>query len=105
MSLPELDQPFQQPWHAELFAMTHALAAAGVFEWKDWTEAFGTALANADHAGAPRDGSTYYEIWLEAFQHFLAECGLADAAALGHLRDAWRDAYLSTPHGQPVTLS
>lgn len=104
MTPPEPEQPFAQPWHAELFAATHALAQAGAFAWTDWAAWFGAALAEADAAGAPKDGSTYYEIWLAALEEFLAARGLADRAALSGLRDDWEAAYLATPHGEPVDL-
>lgn len=100
----EPERPFEQPWHAQLFATTHALAAAGAFAWTDWAAWFGAALARADAEGAPKDGSTYYEIWLSAFEAFLRDRGLAEAAALAELRDAWEAAYLATPHGEPVEL-
>jgi nitrile hydratase accessory protein len=97
--------PFEEPWHAQLFATTHALAAAGAFRWSDWTVWFGAAIARADAEGAPRDGSTYYEIWLSAFEAFLRDRDLADAATLAELRGAWEAAYLATPHGEPVELA
>ena len=99
-----LVKPFTEPWHAELFATTHALAAAGVFDWSDWAAHFGAALAKADVEGAPRDGSTYFEVWLEAFETFLVGRGLAAAPQLMALKRDWTEAYLSTPHGEPVTL-
>lgn len=104
MNRPEPDRPFEAPWHAELFATTHALARAGVFDWPDWAAHFGAALAKADADGAPRDGSTYYEIWLAALENFLATHGIAEPAQLAKLKQAWTEAYLSTPHGAPVEL-
>lgn len=98
------EQPFDAPWHAELFATTHALARAGVFDWPDWAAHFGRALAACDQAGAPKDGSTYYEIWLEALESFLVERGLAEISELTSLKNDWAQAYLSTPHGEPVEL-
>ena len=105
MPPPEPERPFQAPWHAELFATTHALAQAGVYAWSEWADWFGAALAPADAEGAPKDGSTYYEIWLGAFEGFLSHRGLAAAEALSDLKAAWTQAYLSTPHGEPVTLA
>ncbi|MEM9036665.1 MAG: nitrile hydratase accessory protein [Actinomycetota bacterium] len=100
----EPEQPFAEPWHAELFATTHALARAGAFAWSEWSDAFAAAVA-ADHAaGGATDGSGYYEIWLGALEGFLVERGMADDGALAELRQAWTDAYLSTPHGAPVEL-
>jgi len=101
----EPDRPFEEPRHAQLFATTHALAAAGVFAWPDWAAWVGAAISRADTKGAPRDGSTYYEIWLEAFEAFLRDRDLADASTLTELRDAWAAAYLATPHGEPVDLA
>ncbi|MDJ0611712.1 MAG: nitrile hydratase accessory protein [Kiloniellales bacterium] len=101
---PEPEQPFSEPWHAELFATTHALAAAGAFQWSEWSEAFIAALQRADSAGAPKDGSAYYEVWLSAFEDFLIRRGLAEGKELGALRQAWTEAYLKTPHGSPAEL-
>ena len=98
------EQPFDAPWHAELFATTHALARAKVFDWPDWSDHFARALAEADHAGAPKDGSTYYEIWLEALEVFLVQRSLAEPDELARLKKAWTESYLSTPHGAPVEL-
>ncbi|MEM9464080.1 MAG: nitrile hydratase accessory protein [Actinomycetota bacterium] len=100
----EPEQPFVEPWHAELFATTHALARAGAFTWADWSGAFVAALAADRAGGGAIDGSTYYETWLEALEAFLVERGLADASALVDLRTAWTDAYPSTLHGEPVEL-
>ena len=102
VNVPE--RPFDAPWHAELFATTHALARAGVFDWPDWAGHFGRALAASDAAGSPKDGSAYYEIWLEAFECFLVERGLAERSELAALKEAWTKAYLRTPHGAPVKL-
>ena len=101
---PEPERPFAEPWHAELFATTHALAAAGAFQWSEWADHFAAALRAADEAGAPKDGSAYYDIWLSAFEDFLIAQDLADGESLQVLRQAWTDAYLSTPHGSPVEL-
>ena len=105
MNAPDPDHPFAAPWHAELFATTHALAQAGAFPWPDWAAHFGAALAQADADGAPKDGSTYYEIWLAAFEDFLTVRGLAAPQALLDLKTRWTDAYLATPHGEPVELT
>ena len=101
----EPEQPFAEPWHAQLFAVTPALAATGAFTWREWTEQFSAALEKANTNGAPRDGSNYYEIWLSAFETFLVAHGLADQQSLASLRSAWARAYLTTPHGSPVSLS
>ena len=106
MSRPDQAGPaFAEPWHAELFALTHTLASAGRYRWTDWADHFAAALARADRAGAPRDGSAYYDVWLAAFEVFLIARGLAEPAALAALKRAWTEAYRTTPHGHPVALA
>ena len=89
---------FDEPWHAELFAITVKLSEAGHFSWPEWTEHFG-AVQKAF------DGSTYYDAWLEALESLILERGVADTGTLAGLKQAWTEAYLQTPHGEPVELS
>ncbi len=44
------------------------------------------------------------DVWLAAFENFLIARGLADAAGFADLKRGWTDAYLATPHGEPVEL-
>ena len=99
------DPAFEEPWHAQLFAITHAMASNGRFDWTDWADHFSAALKAADESGSPKDGSAYYDIWLGAFEAFLISRGMADASGLAGLKQGWTDAYLSTPHGEPVELN
>ena len=98
------EQVFAEPWHAQLFAATHTLALAGHFEWKEWANHFSTALKSSDGL-SPSDGdAAYYEIWLEAFEQFLVIRHLTDNKELAKLKGDWTDAFLRTPHGEPVEL-
>lgn len=95
---------FDEPWHAQVFAMTVALSEAGRFSWAEWTEAFGATLARH---GLSRDldgSEDYYAAWLETLEGLLARLGLAEPERVEATRDAWEAAYLATPHGQPVRL-
>lgn len=100
----EAPRAFAEPWHAQLFAITVRLSAAGHFTWPEWAEMFGAGLKAASEAGAPKDGSAYYDVWLAALERMLIEKGLAKANALSALKEAWTAAYLRTPHGKPVHL-
>ncbi|MEJ1995552.1 MAG: nitrile hydratase accessory protein [Limibacillus sp.] len=95
---------FAEPWHAQLFALTLRLSESGHFTWPEWAAIFGEELKRASEAGAPKDGSAYYDVWLTALERLLSERGLAAAADLAALKQAWEEAYLATPHGQPVKL-
>ena len=95
---------FAEPWHAQLFALTVRLSESGHFSWPDWAAVFAEELEAASAAGAPKDGSAYYDVWLGALERLLRERGLAGAEELVALKQAWEAAYLETPHGQPVKL-
>ena len=51
------------------------------------------------------DGSHYYAHWLAALEHLVTAKGLADSATLVARKEAWANAYRSTPHGMPVKLA
>ena len=112
MSLPEPapEAPlFAEPWQARAFALVLKLAERGHFTSSEWTAALSRQVAPAGDSLASRsvagdDGSRYYEHWLAALEKLVVDKGLTDTAALNARKDAWRDAYLHTPHGQPVEL-
>ena len=41
------DPVFEDPWHAQLFALTVHLNETGCFDWPDWAKRFGATLAAA----------------------------------------------------------
>ena len=98
-------QPFfEHPWHAQLFALSVALHAHGLFTWPDWTKRFGTRLKRN---GADRElngGNDYFTAWLETLEELLVEHEPEIQQQLSALLTAWKDAYLRTPHGSPVTI-
>jgi nitrile hydratase accessory protein len=110
---PEPERVFGAPWHAHVFAFAVKLSQAGHFTWSEWGEHFGAHLRRAaaadDSAADPRpmpevDSATYYDVWLDALESLLIQRGLASAADLAELKEAWTEAYLHTPHGMPVEL-
>jgi len=92
---------FAAPWEASAFAMVLALYGAGQFEWREWVE-----LLSAEIAAAEPDptGALYYKLWTRALERLLGRLGLLTPDAIGARTEAWRAAYLATPHGQPVQL-
>ena len=98
------DRPFAEPWHAEVFALTVSLSQAGHFTWPEWADCFGAGLQKAAASGGPEDGSDYWDVWLVSLETILATREVAGQDELSVLRDAWEKAYLSTPHGAPVSL-
>lgn len=96
---------FEAPWHAQLFALTVHLHDAGHFTWPDWAAAFSTTLKRHGAGKDLNGGDDYFAAWLETLESVLRELGIAEASQIDALRTAWEDAYLRTPHGQPVKLA
>lgn len=91
---------FAEPWQAQAYALAYELNRAGLFTWAEWSQTLGARLKARPHD----DGGEYYVAWLEALETLVIEKGAASAATLHGLKEAWRSAYESTPHGKPVEL-
>lgn len=96
---------FDAPWEAAAFALAVRLSQEGRFTWGEWAEALGAEIAAAQREGGPDRSGAYYEHWVRALERLCAEKGLADPAQVGVRQEAWRRAYLRTPHGSPVELA
>lgn len=95
---------FDEPWQAQLFALTVALNEAGHFGWPEWTTAFGATLKRRGAERAQDGGADYYAAWLETLEGFLDAMGHAPRSEVAQTKAAWEAAYLATPHGKPVRL-
>lgn len=105
VSLPRLPRDaegpvFAEPWQAQAFALTLKLHEAGAFTWPEWAETLSAELL----ADPEDDGSRYYEHWVAALERLVTGRNLAGSGELDARKDAWKNAYLRTPHGQPVDL-
>ncbi|WP_299829943.1 nitrile hydratase accessory protein [uncultured Roseobacter sp.] len=98
------DPVFTEPWHAQVFALTVHLNEAGHFDWPEWASRFGATLKKNGLAKELDGGDDYFTAWLETLEQFLASKDLADLRDVAEIKNAWERAYLSTPHGAPVTL-
>lgn len=99
----DIDGPtFFEPWQALAFALVVTLAEAGLFTWREWSEALGREIA----AAGPGDAAERcYEHWLAALEKLADAKGLTDAAERHARRDAWEAAARATPHGEAIVLS
>ena len=103
-SREEIQKPFDEPWHAELFAVTVHLSERNLFSWAEWTDAIGEKISTVK-LGRSIDGSDdYYNLWLQALIDLISNKGITDAEAILDLQNRWADAYRNTPHGKPVKL-
>ncbi len=64
---------FDAAWEARVFGMTISMHERQLFAWNELRDRLIEEIAEADRDNSP---STYYERWLEAFEHLLVEKGL-----------------------------
>jgi nitrile hydratase accessory protein len=83
---------FDAAWEARVFGMTISMHERQLFDWNEFRDELIEEIATADREGS---GSTYYERWLEAFEHLLVEKGLLShdelAARLADFESGRRD--------------
>src|SRR5258705_9951051 len=95
---------FREPWEAQAFALALSLHERGVFSWKEWTAVLGEEIKQAQAAGDPDTGETYYHHWLATLERMVAEKGVTSAQSLAQHYRAWERATHRTPHGKPIEL-
>ena len=81
------------------------LSGDGRFTWEEWAATLSEEIRAAQQQGDPDLGDTYYEHWVRALERLCVGKGLLTEEGVADRQDAWRQAYLNTPHGQPVELS
>ncbi len=110
------DEPvFANPWQAQIFALVVGLHQRGCFSWGEWTEILSTEIAAASANGENDNnnankvesgpGDAYYRMWVIALERLLMNKTIANWGDIQNRVNAWRNAYLITSHGSPVTLS
>ena len=95
---------FEEPWQAQTLAVAAKLVDTGMIAGARWSEALGQEIRNASGRGEPDNARTYYVCALKALERLSGELDLVSAQELKEREQAWADAFLATPHGQPVVL-
>lgn len=95
---------FEQPWQAQVLAIADTLVQSGLFSASAWSDALGAELKRAIERGEADNQETYYRCALQALETLVAANSEIDRKAMQGKRDDWEQAYLLTPHGQPVEL-
>ena len=96
---------FNEPWEAEVFAMTLSMHEQGVFTWKEWAAMLSDSISQAQQQGDPDLGDTYYSHWLTALEQMVLQKRIGSRSQLDQLCKDWDHAARHTPHGQPIELS
>lgn len=95
---------FAEPWQAQAFALAVKLSEDRIFTWAEWASTLSEEISAAQAAGDADLGDTYYQHWLKALERLVAEKKILSPATLDERKEAWRRAYLATPHGKPIEL-
>lgn len=95
---------FDEQWQAQVLGMADILVNSGVIAAEDWAKTLGAALERRNADGAQDSTEIYYQSVLDALQTLLLAEGQASAAEIDTREEQWRQAYLNTPHGQPVEI-
>lgn len=93
---------FEAPWHGQVFALTVALNEAEHFSWNEWADLFGACLKDAGKNSTLVGSDDYYRVWVTALEKMMLRKETLTTSALDDMKTLWTDAFLSTPHGQPV---
>ena len=89
---------------AQAFACTVHLSRRGLFTWNEWVDIFSTEIKTRPQQSGEAANAAYYRQWLGALEAIVGLKGGASRAEINERQEAWRKAYLNTPHGQPVEL-
>ena len=95
---------FDEAWQAQSLAMADVMISKGIFSASEWAKTLSAALADKELNNQPDDMNSYYEAVLVALSNLLDKNGAISSNELSTRREAWKQAYLSTPHGEPVKL-
>lgn len=95
---------FREQWHAQVIAVVELLVAEGKVTPAVWSETLGAELDKRSRNGDPDNDETYYSAFLSALESILDETGIVSQSEVDRREGDWRQAYLSTPHGEPVVL-
>ena len=99
------DPVFDEAWQAQALAMADNLVKSGLFSVDDWSNALGQALKESADRADVDSQQTYYLCVLKTLEKLIADHSGIDATMMVSKRQDWQQAYLSTPHGEPVTLN
>jgi nitrile hydratase accessory protein len=99
------DPVFDEAWQAQALAIADNLVKSGLFSANDWSDALGQSLKESVDRADVDSQQTYYLCVLKTLEKLIADHSGIDASLMVSKRQDWKQAYLRTPHGQPVSLN
>lgn len=105
LPLDEPNRSFDHPWQAQAFAMIVEMHKGGMFTWPEWVELFSTVIKANPALKGESSNDTYYRQWMIALEKMVGKVADLGKDTVDERVSEWRQAYLNTPHGQPIVLS
>ncbi|MEC5344931.1 nitrile hydratase accessory protein [Brenneria populi] len=96
---------FDKPWQAKAFSLIVHLYKAGLFPWSEWVHTFSEEIKAAPAQPGESVNDAYYRQWTAAMEKMTETLGLTAPDDIALRTREWRQAYLNTPHGQPILLA
>ena len=94
---------FEKPWHGQIFAITVSLSENKVFEWSEFSKALSDQI-KIDKTEKQNGSDDYFFSWIKALENLIIKKDIVDQSNLNITKQKWKDAFLTTQHGQPVKL-
>jgi nitrile hydratase accessory protein len=95
---------FDRPWQAQAFAVTVELYKSNLFTWPEWVDVFSAEIKASPAMPGESVNDAYYRQWMSALEKMVASRKLVEEADLLARKQEWHQAYVNTPHGQPILL-
>jgi nitrile hydratase accessory protein len=95
---------FTEPWQAQALALADQFVARGLISADDWSQCLGAEIRKAAAKGAADNLEAYYLCVVAALESLSVTRDLLKDRELKARKDAWIEAFQSTPHGKPVKL-
>ena len=95
---------FEKPWHGQIFAITISLSENKVFEWREFSKALSEQI-KMDKTEKKNGSDDYFFSWTKALENLMIKKNFVDQPNLNIIKQKWKDAFLTTPHGHPVKIN
>ena len=94
---------FEKPWHGQIFAITVSLSENKLFEWREFSKALANQI-KIDKTEKQNSEDDYFFSWIKALENLIINKKIVDKKNLKQIKENWKDAFLATPHGNPVRI-
>ena len=94
---------FEKPWHGQIFAITVSLSENNVFEWSEFSNILSEQI-KMDKTKKQNGSDDYFFSWIKALENLIIKKNVVDQSNLNIIKQKWKDAFLTTPHGHPVKI-